>query len=341
MGRPSAKPLTPRWRLLLGELLRAPPRPWPGGLRPRPSVAPQDSWSASAAAFSCALTLKVSTAWAMSPISSLRPSPGSTTSKLPSANLSMAPWIWCSGPVTRRDTSSIMPIPNTTAATSSASSSPSIRSALARCAAACSFATSRATSATANSDASLSTDSRDQSAWFTSTRSPAISAFERLHPQVGIVGRQKFPLGLGDRVGEAGRQRQAGCDVLQNRPRGVELAHAGGVSEQGIGGQLLTAERICDCCSNALAAAAFCSTSAEFCWVISSICGERSVDLIDAGRLLAAGIGDLRGRSSATRVNQFHDLGERRARAIDQHDAFPNLAGAVGDQVLDILRGLR
>jgi len=52
---------------------------------------------ASRSAFSTALSLNVSTAPAMSPISSLRPSPGSTTSKLPSASLRIAPVIADSG----------------------------------------------------------------------------------------------------------------------------------------------------------------------------------------------------------------------------------------------------
>ena len=79
-----------------------------------------DCAAASRCAFSAALILKPSTAEAMAPISSLRPSPGRTTPKSPSASLRIDAVSLCSGEMTRSDTSINMPITKTIAAAISA-----------------------------------------------------------------------------------------------------------------------------------------------------------------------------------------------------------------------------
>ena len=89
----------------------------------------------------------------------------------------MAACIWPSGPVTRRDTSSIIPPASDSAAASTANSMPSARVALARCADAYSFATSSAASATARLVASFCTVSRDHWSTVMPGGSPAISFF--------------------------------------------------------------------------------------------------------------------------------------------------------------------
>ena len=94
------------------------------------------------------------------------------------------------------------------------------------------------------------------------------------------------------------------------------------------------------CCSSVLAVAAFSSTSAEFCCVTSSICVSAllTCSMPVACSALALAMSDT---ISATFLIEFDDLGQRRAGPVDQLDAVLDLAGAVGDQVLDVLGRLR
>ena len=68
--------------------------------------------------------------------------------------------------------------------------------------------------------------------------------------------------------------------------------------------------------------------------------GQCLVDLLDARGLLAAGGCDI-GHNRGHLVDRLDDLGERAARPVDELDTVLDLAATAGDQVLDILRGLR
>src|SRR5262249_38302368 len=68
--------------------------------------------------------------------------------------------------------------------------------------------------------------------------------------------------------------------------------------------------------------------------------GQRDIDLIDAGRLLGAGGGDL-GDDAGDALDRVDDLVERGASLVDKLDTFLNLRRAVGDQILDVVGRLR
>ena len=92
-------------------------------------------------------------------------------------------------------------------------------------------------------------------------------------------------------------------------------------------------------CSSVLAVAAFSSTSAEFCWVTSSICDSA---LLTCSRPVACSALARRcRRRSRPRCLMESTIRERRAGAVDQIDAVLDLIVRVGDQVLDVLGGLR
>ncbi len=67
---------------------------------------------------------------------------------------------------------------------------------------------------------------------------------------------------------------------------------------------------------------------------------QRRVDLVDPRRLLRARSRDLR-HDLRNLLDRRHDLAQRRPRLVHQVDTLLHLAGAVGDQVLDVLGGLR
>jgi hypothetical protein len=68
--------------------------------------------------------------------------------------------------------------------------------------------------------------------------------------------------------------------------------------------------------------------------------GQRLVDLIDPDRLLLAGRGDL-GHEIGDLLDRDQYLGQRAAGLVRQPDALLHLARALGDQILDVLGGLR
>ena len=101
--------------------------------------------------------------------------PGRTTSKSPPASLSMAPRIAFSGPVTRRDTRSIMPPATTSASTRRPDCTSKSFQASADCAAACALAASSAAMATPSVSVSLLTELGDHCSTVKPVGSPAIN----------------------------------------------------------------------------------------------------------------------------------------------------------------------